>query len=401
MHVMQFLTSFESGGTERQTLNLGLSLARRGQVVQFGCLRRAGRLLGECEGAQIPVHAYPLRSLYSPRVAVEALRLGRDLRRGQVDVVHAYNFYGNVFAVPAARLAGVPLVIAGIRDVGIYLDARKRRAQRLACRFADLLLVNAESIRTWLRSEGYPGDRIEVIRNGVDLAAFDRLDDDGAVPVRRALGLPVGTPIVATIARLCPSKGFEDAIDAMAIIHAARPDVHHIVVGEELVSRNGELHPGSAYRATLEQRARTLGIGGHVHFLGHRTDVPQILREVSVCMQPSLTEGLSNSVLEAMAAGRAVVATPVGGTPEVIVDGQTGWLVPVGDPPALGQTVLRLLADAGARIRTGEAARRLVQERLSVSAMVQATEQLYMERLEQKRRTGDARLRSDTPVTAT
>lgn len=399
MRVMQFLTVFESGGTERQGINLGRALARRGRAVQFGCLRRKGRLLAELEREGIPVREYRLRSMYSPRVLTQGFRLARDLARDGVDVVHAYNFYGNVFAVPAARLAGVPLVIAGVRDVGVYLDRRKRLAHRIACRFADLILVNAEEIKRWLVGEGCAADRIEVIRNGIDLDRFDAAAA-GETSIRRELGIGVDVPLISTIARLCPTKGFEDAIDAMAIIAAARPDAHQIVAGEEMVSRNGELSPGWKYRAALEQRARALGIADRVHFLGYRTDVPAILREVTVSMQPSLTEGLSNSVLEAMTAGRPVVATPVGGTPEVIADGRTGWLAPVHDPRALAAIVLRVLDQPEARARVGAAAQRLVRETMSVPAMVQATEQLYLERLERKRRTGDARIRTASTVSA-
>lgn len=398
MRLMQFLTVFESGGTERQGLNLGLALARRGRAVQFGCLKRSGRLLEELERNGIPVREYPLRSMYSARVAREAIRLGRDLIHDKVEVLHAYNLYGNVFAVPAAKLAGVPLVIAGVRDVGVYLDDRKRRVQRLACRFADLILVNAEGIRAWLVSDGYPHDRIEVIPNGVDVTRFEEQPGDETFSIRRELGIPPDAPLVSTIARLCPSKGFEDAIDAMARIHAVRPDVHHLIAGEALVSKNGELYPSMEYRKKLEARAWGHGIAHRVHFLGYRSDVPLILREVAVSMQPSLTEGLSNSVLEAMAAGRAVVATPVGGTPEVIKDGATGWITPVQDPRALADIVLRLLDDPGARRQVGDAARRLVLERLSVPAMVEATERIYQERLERKRRTGDARVRESTGV---
>lgn len=397
MRVMQFLTVFESGGTERQALNLGLSLARRGAEVEFGCLRKSGRLLVEAEREGIHVSEYPLRSLYSSKTLTQMLRLRRHLRANRVDVLHAYNLYGNVFAVPAARAAGVPLVIAGVRDVGVYLDARRRRVQRWACRFADLILVNAEMIRTWLVSEGYAPDRIEVIRNGIDVSRFQAAPSD-APSIRHQLGIGPEAPLISTIARLCPTKGFEDAIDAFARIHAARPDAHHLIAGEQLVSRAGRLSPSTIYREALEQRARSLGVGAHVHFLGYQDNVPAILREVTVAMQPSLTEGLSNSVLEAMAAGRPVVATPVGGTPEVVVDGQTGWLAPVGQPAALADIVLKVLSDEPARRRVGEAARQLVHERLSIPAMVLATERLYQDRLERKHRTGDARLDPVTPV---
>jgi glycosyltransferase involved in cell wall biosynthesis len=129
-----------------------------------------------------------------------------------------------------------------------------------------------------------------------------------------------------------------------------------------------------------------LGIGANVQFLGHRDDVARILCDVDIVMQPSLTEGLSNTILESMAAGRAVVATPVGGNPEVIRHGTTGWLVPVSSPRVLGEAASALIEDAPRRAALGLEARRLVREQFSVEAMVQATEGVYRDLLRRARR---------------
>jgi glycosyltransferase involved in cell wall biosynthesis len=384
IRIMKFVTVFESGGTERQFINLGLALDERGFDVRFGCLRQSGRLLEELQARQIPVREYRIRSLYSARAAVQMLRLSRDLAREQVDVVHAYNLYGNVFAVPAAKLAGVPVVIAAVRDCGVYLDPWKQRVQRFACALADLVLVNASGVKDWLTTDGVDPGKIVVIGNGVDLDRFQR--ESAGTDIRQELGIPADAPLLSTIARLCPTKGFDDVIGAMASIHAERPDAHLIVVGEALKSARGELHPDDSYRERLEARARALGVAQHVHFLGYRDDVPAILRQVTVSVQPSHTEGLSNSILEAMAAGRAVVATPVGGTPEIIHDGVTGVLTPVRDPQALAAAVCRMLADGGAREAFGRAAHALVRDQYSVPAMTDATARVYRDMLVRKRR---------------
>jgi glycosyltransferase involved in cell wall biosynthesis len=382
IRLMKFVTVFECGGTERQFLNLGLALDRRGFDLQFGCLRGSGRLLQELDGRHIPLHEYRMRTFYSLRFLQQQVRLARDLRRAQTEIVHAYNLYGNVFAVPAARMAGVPAVIAGIRDLGVYLDGWKRRVQRAACRLADLVIVNAESIRQWLIEDGYRGDRIVVIPNGIDVTRFPDVAPSGRI--RREFGIPSGAPLISTIARLCPSKGFETALDAMAVVHARRPDAWHLVVGEALRPVDGELRPDFTYRRELERRAATLGIAHRVIFAGYRPDVPEILRDVDVSLQPSLTEGLSNSVLEAMASGTAVVATPVGGTPEVMTHDRHGWITPVGDARAAGEAVLALLADRERRARLGAAAREVVHTRLSVERMVDRHEKVYRELLAAK-----------------
>src|SRR5690606_7067064 len=116
------------------------------------------------------------------------------LRAQRIQVVHSYNFYSNVFAVPAAKLAGVPLVVASIRDQGVYLSPAQRHAQRIACRFADLVLVNAQSIRDWLIEDGYPADKVRIIRNGIDLSCYE--GKRGDTDVRSELGLPTEAPLV-------------------------------------------------------------------------------------------------------------------------------------------------------------------------------------------------------------
>jgi glycosyltransferase involved in cell wall biosynthesis len=390
LHVMQFATVFECGGTERQVLNLGRALHRRGAQVRFGCFKKGGRLAAELDETGLPVHEYRLRSLYSARAVRQAATLARDLARARVDVIHAYNVYGTVFAVPAARTARVPVVIASIRDCGLYLDARKRRAQRLACRFADLILANADGVKRWLIDDGYPADRIAVIRNGIEVDRFTHgAAERGAT--QRMLGLPAGTPLLATIGRLCPSKGIEQAIDAMTIVRTRHPDARLLIVGEGLRSVAGELHPDDTYRRQLETRARDAGVADRVIFLGYRADVADLLRDVSVTMQPSFTEGLSNSVLEEMAAGCTVVATPVGGTPEVIAHGETGMLTAAGDARALGTTVDALLDQPAVCDAMGRRAAQFVRDRLSVDAMTAETERVYRELLARKRSRGLAR----------
>jgi glycosyltransferase involved in cell wall biosynthesis len=384
IRLMKFVTVFECGGTERQFLNLGLALDRRGFDLQFGCLRGSGRLLSELGGTHIPLREYRMHSFYSARFLIQQLSLARDLARDRVDIVHAYNLYGNVFAVPAARMAGVPAVIAAVRDLGVYLDGWKRRVQRTACLFADLVLVNADSIKDWLVSDGYPPDKIVVIRNGINLSRFSESRRTGRI--RHELGIPAGAPLLSTIARLCPSKGAAVSIDAMPMIHARHPDARLLIVGEGLKSTRGELHVDDTFQSSLAARARALGVDHRVIFTGYRPDIPDILRDVDVSMQPSYTEGLSNSVLEAMAAGVAVVATPVGGTPEVLRDDEHGCLTPVGDARALAGAVCALIEDPARRARLGRAARELVHARFSVERMVEATERVYRDLLERKRR---------------
>jgi len=203
--------------------------------------------------------------------------------------------------------------------------------------------------------------------------------------------------VVAVVSRLNPQKGIEQFIDAAALIGARFPQAHFLVVGDQ------HKIPGasnSGYRATLEERALRLGLGKRLVFAGFRLDVPQILAQVSVAVLPSLTEALSNSLLESMAAGAPVVATEVGGNPEVVEDGVTGLLVPPQDPEALARAVCRLLEWPQEAERLGRAGRRLIHERFSVAQMVHATEQLYLGLLAQAPRGKrvQRRLKSDDAI---
>jgi glycosyltransferase involved in cell wall biosynthesis len=384
--VMQFLPVFESGGTERQVLNLGLGLHDRGVEVTFGCLRRSGRLLREVQARGLPVHEYRMRSFYSGRFLRQEVSLARELAREGTDVVHTYNLWGNVFAIPAARLAGVPVVVAGIRDCGLYLTDWTRRVQRHVCRLADHIVVNAHGIKDWLVGDGYPADRITVIPNGLDLGRFVR--DEGPDPrsLRRELGVPGDVPLLSIVARMCPSKGFEDLIEAMPVVLARYPEARLLVVGEGLKSVDGRLQQDASFQARLAQRASDLGVQRRVIFTGFRPDVGAIFRAATIDVQPSRTEGLSNSVLEAMASGAAVIATPVGGTPEVMTHDVNGWIVPVQNPPALGDAICRLLADPERRRRLGQAARAHVMATYTIERLVDRTADLYRDLLAQGRR---------------
>src|SRR5688500_2324855 len=182
------------GGTENQFMTLARQLDRSRFDLEFACLRRWGGFIKEIHERGIPLSEYPVPSFRNVRTFGLQARLARHITRRQIDIVHAYNFYGNVFAVPPARLAA-PVVIASIRDRGPYLTPMQKRVQRYACQFADCVLVNADAVRDWLVDDGYDAAKIVVIRNGVDLSRFEAPPDRGQL--RHELGLPPETPLVA------------------------------------------------------------------------------------------------------------------------------------------------------------------------------------------------------------
>jgi glycosyltransferase involved in cell wall biosynthesis len=369
VRLLTFTTLFAIGGTERHLMNLTDGLNHARFDLEFACLKRQGEFLDDLEARGLPVREYPVTNLYGPRTIHQEVRFGRALARDRIDIVHAYNFYSNVFALPAARLAGTPVVIASIRDTGPYLTPRQRFAQRAACRFAHHLLVNADAVKTWLVADGYAAGNITVIRNGLDLARFPGRGPDLAL--RRDLGVPPDAPLVAMLARLDPQKGVEDFLDAAALVAARVEGAHFLIIGDNALTS------GPGYRLELEARAARLGLARRVVFTGFRLDVPRLLSQVAVSVLPSLSEGLSNTLLESMAAGVPVVATRIGGNPEVVEHGATGWLVPPRDAAALGESIVSILLDPDRAVSFGRRARARVDEHFSLRRMVSETETFY------------------------
>jgi glycosyltransferase involved in cell wall biosynthesis len=395
IRVLQFLPVFAIGGTERQVVNLSAGLDRTRFDLHIGCFERRGEFLPEIEARQIPVTEYKINRLYGPHTMRQQFKLAGYLRRQRIDVVHSYNFYANCFAVPAARLAGVPVIVAAIRDTGAFLPAPHRTAHRLICRLAHVVLANAAVVRDWLIGEGYPPEAVQVIRNGIDLTRFAARPRVGG-GVRAELGIPQDAPVVAMLARVNRLKGVEYFVEAAAGVAASFPDARFLVIGDALLMTDGVVGPNADYRRELDDRIRGLGLEGRVIFTGFRLDVPELLGDVTVAVHPSLSEALSNAVLESMAAGIPVVATHVGGTPEIIEDGVTGLLVPPRDSAALAHAVCRILQDRDLAARVGHAGRRRIVEHFSLARMVGETERLYVDRLAQTRR-GRARGRLPDP----
>jgi glycosyltransferase involved in cell wall biosynthesis len=394
--VLTFLTALAEGGTERQVMNLVQHLDQRRFAVRFACFHRSDGYVAAVEALGAPISQYTIRRLYGVRVVREQWRLSREIRTEGVDIVHAYNFYGNVFAVPAARLAGAPVVVASIRGMDDLLTPWQRRAQRLVCRAADCVLTNAEAIQQRLVARGYDPRRITVIPNGIDVARFERRREAG-LQFRHELGLPPEAPLVVLVTRLVPGKGIPDFLEAVRIVAAQVPDARFVVVGGGGLVRDGR---GGVrhYSRDMEALAARLGLQGRVVFTGMRSDVPSVLSAATVSVLPSLSEGLPNAILESMAAGLPVVATRVGGTPEAVQDGVTGLLVPPRDPAALVAALRAVIEDRELAARLGQAAKRRVTEWFSLERMVRRTEQLYDWLLARARRPRSPAAWSELPM---
>jgi glycosyltransferase involved in cell wall biosynthesis len=375
VRLLNVVPTLMCGGTENQFMALARSLHPNRFDVEFACLRRWGGFVREIDRRGIPLREYGISSFFSAHALAQQARLARHASARQVDIVHTYSFYGNVFGILPARYARVPAVVASIRDCGAYLTAMQQRVQRHICRLADRILVNADAVRQWLVGQGFNTGKITVIRNGVDLSRFEQRPDAGRL--RKELGVASGAPLIAVISRLNRLKGIEHFLEAAAIVGTRFPDARFLVAGDT----NPNDRP---YLAVLTGLAERLGITDRVIFTGLRTDVPDLLAAATVSVLPSLNEALSNVLLESMAAGAPVVATRVGGTEEAVDDGANGLLVPPSNPAALAIAIGRLLEDPRLAERISRAGQQTIRDRFSMDRMVDATERVYHSLLERR-----------------
>jgi glycosyltransferase involved in cell wall biosynthesis len=359
--ILHMMESSDPGGAERMLLSLLERLdpaSYRSIVVTWreGWLNEQVRRLG------VPVTALPLGRRLDPAWLVRCVRL---MREWGIGLVHAHEFTMNVYACLLSRLTGVPAVTT-VHGKGYYGErAHRRLAYRFVARASFRMVAVSRDIRRYLADDlGVRPDALETIYNGIAAAAVP--EGEGR-RLRRELGLAPGQPVIGTVGNLFPVKGHTYLLQAMAGLAPRHPDLVLLLVGRPLL------------RQQLEAEARALGVAGRVRFLGFRDDVQALLDAMDVFVLPSLSEGLSLSLLEAMAAGLPVVATAVGGNPELVREGETGYLVPPRDPAALASAIGRLLVDRASAQAFGAAGRRRVLEEFSAERMVERYEALYAE----------------------
>jgi sugar transferase (PEP-CTERM/EpsH1 system associated) len=368
-HIIHVLHSLDVGGTENGTVNLVNALRgdfRHTVVAMTVTGRLAARLPGN-------VSTYALGK--RPGSDWNALvRLARLLRRLRPDIVHSRNWAG-LDAVLAARFARRPVVIHGEHGREASdprgRNRRRNRIRRLMAPLVTRFVAVSHELGDWLTATvGIDAAKVTVIHNGVDLERFDEGDRHAA---RRALGLSEAQTAIGTVGRLDPVKDQLGLLDAFARLAAVSADAVLVIAGD------------GPCRAALERRRSEPDLSGRVLLLGDRPDVPVLLRALDVFALPSIAEGISNTILEAMASGLPVVATATGGNPEVVEAGVTGLLVPVGDRSALAAALGRYVADRHLAAVHGKAGRQRAVEHFSVTRMAERYGDAYRSLLASRR----------------
>jgi glycosyltransferase involved in cell wall biosynthesis len=368
--VLHLLNRFWIGGAERQFVER-LRRNPKGFSVLVGCLELSGPLLPQVRALGYEPWVFPVNgSLLQPNTAKQIALMGALIREHGVRIVHATDYYTNLLALGAGKLTGAKVIVSRV-DLG-HLRAGfgrwHREAEKWNARNADLVVANADAVReVCIREEGCDPDRVVVVRNGLDTAHFDALAKQ---PLQAPLPLEDGDVPIAVIGNLWRVKGHRTLVEAAKEIAARIPRVKFLCAGE------------GPEREYLERRIAELGLENTVHLLGHRLDIPAILSRSRAACLCSSAEGLSNAVMEAMASSLPIVATAVGGTPELVRPGENGLLVPFGDARALAGALVQLLSDGEAVAEMGRRGRRRIETELTLETMAEGHGALYRRALE-------------------
>lgn len=363
--ILFILPQFSTGGTEGDLLRLISRWRPKDIQLAIACLRKQGPLLPDFERLGVPIVEF--RTPHSVRGrAQRVIALARFMRAESVSIAENMMGMTSLYGALAAGLARVPVVISNQRNMGYAMGtAGRRMALRLQMQYlSSHVIVNAEAIKKWLVSNGYCSEqKVAVMYCGIPLDVSPGQTGDQ----RKRLGLSEGDLVIGCVARLDPIKGLDNLLTAIPGILRHCPRARFVIVGD------------GPERGKLERMRGELGIGHALIFAGYREDPGDIIACCDICVQPSLSEGLPTSILEYMRAGRPVVATAVGGIPEVVVDQQSGFLVRPDDQEALSDRLVRLTMNPASRAQMGERGREIVRSRFDIRRVVRDYDMLYHE----------------------
>lgn len=356
--VVQVLYSLEIGGVEKLAVTIATHLERT-KFRPAICALDGDGVLSEV----LTQHGVPYHVLWRQGIEAGVLaRLYRCFRQEKPSIVHTHQFAQLLFALLPAKLYGAKIVHTEHEYYIYRKDARARRLFKQLVRFCSALtVVGPEVARYYVDELGVSPRRIHVIASGIDLSQF-------SVPagaIRTQLGLASDNVVFGIVGRLEPEKDHRTLLQAFRALIDRRQQVHLLVVGD------------GSLRGELESCSRALGLERHVTFLGARTDIPQVLSTFDVFVLSSINEGVPLSVIEAMGAGKPVIATDVGGLRLLVKPSVNGSLVPPNDPAALETAMRDMAANPALRQEMGKRSRQIASDAFSVSTMINRYQDLY------------------------
>ena len=363
--VLHLVSTFEIKTDTKWLHLLARHLDRSRVEMSVACFHGSGPMRDRFEALGVRTFNLKTRHELDPRAAIRAARL---IRGGRFDVVHTHLLRADLYGGLGARIALTPAIVTTAYAIGDFRRARRRRSDRaldaICARLPTHVLAVSQAVADdWIERMGVPPERISVIHTGID--ASPDPDPVRVAALRRAWDAPSTTPVVLTVSRLSHEKGIEVLIAAARIVRAVRQDVRFVIVGD------------GPKRAELEGTAERLGLSAIVRFVGFLDDVGTALSAADLFCLPSHSEGMPNALLEAMAAGRPICATAVGGVPEAIEDDRNGLLVRPGEPDALAGGLIRLMDDPTLARRLAGAAKQTAERRFSALRAAREYQNLY------------------------
>jgi len=352
----------EIGGAERAVLSVVERLDRTCWRPVVAC-PATGPLVTELKSRRVPT--YPMvfpawRKLTHVLWRVPAwLKLARLIQAIRPALVHVNDLYWVPQALLATRRRNIPVVVT------VRQDLKLARVRQYRLDQAGFVVTVSNAARDVLIRAGVPAERVRTIYTGVDPDRFSP-EYDGT-PVRKQLGIPTEAPVIGCLANVLEIKGYDILLEAFADVVKVYPTAHLLIVGRD----------SSAYGAEMHALANRLGVAERTHFVGFQADVRQYIAAMNLVVLPSRSEALGLALLEAMAMGKAVVASAVGGIPEIVADGVTGKLVSPEDPAALSRTIIELLFHPERLIEGGRQGRKRIHSAFTVEAETQALESIY------------------------
>ena len=371
INILHIYQNSKIGGVQQQLLSLLKAYSRERFNPIFCCLGPKEEIGKEIEETKIGF--IPLNKLrynrFSPGIVLELYRL---MKKKQIHVVRTHRYRSNLYGRLAAFLAGVPVIIASVHD-NYRTDKRPKRRimNRILSKITDKIVAVSENVKEdIIRYDSIDPSKIEVIPNGIDVERFN--PEKNTTDIRKEFSLEEDDIVIGFIGRIVPAKGLEYLLNALPYLKEEFKSIKLLIVGE-----------GSLVEE-LKARAKKNNIFDNILFTGRRRDIPEILASINIFVMPSIAEGLPNALLEAMAMGKPIVTTEVGGIPEIVKNGFNGLLVPPRDTLSLSKAIKELISNDRLAAKLGQAARDLVHDNLSIKAIAQKWQSLYLSILKEK-----------------
>ncbi len=341
------------GGSERQMTEMARHLDRSVFAPHVGCFRPAGMRGDELRDSGVSIVEFPVYSYRSPAALSQGRRLVRYIRENNICIVHAWDYPLNVYAVPIARMFTSAIAVSSQRSHRELIPPGYRSLIKLSDRMSHAVVVNCEYLRRHLIDEHVPGKKIQVCYNGIDLDHFNRQP------------APQHALTIGVVCALRPEKDLGTLIDAFALIRDVAPHLKLVIVGS------------GVQLSALQRRVNEAGIQEQCHFEPATPAVPEWLSAIDIFVLPSRSEALSNSLMEAMACGCCVVASDVGGNPELVRHHETGILFQPGDPKSLAEALRTLIANPDLRARLAQAGEQFIRSGFSVASAATRMGEIY------------------------